>query len=533
MKITIHYVLWLCALASLTGASSAGVIVGTGDQPTSDVLGRTDAMGFEVTDSGAGHTLIVPYYTVQNQQLSVLHLVNTDTANGKVVKLRFRGASNGDSLLSLQVLLAAGDVWTGALAAGADGRAQIITGDLSCTYPRLLPGVSQPFLTERLNPALAAPALAAQTREGSIEAFVTADIPAPASGAPDGTASALYTTILHTNGVPPCADSVLSAALMHDTESESVAASRGFATPTGGVAGTWYILDVVGSTTFSGDATAIRAINSAGKTARGNYLLFPQSADAVPNPERYTADPLLVSAGLASRVKQMDGSTSQATTAPAVVARFHDFPDLSTPYYLPASAVNARTTAGQLTQRLATVDIKNQYAIDFSISAKTDWVLAMPTRRYSVAYDYGSADINLPLLFSVLPTGGIEPQLFGTWNSSAINGVLCYGFQVLLADREGRTTVPTTDLFAKTYRNICGVVGVLSIFDPGNSVLSASITRTNHDWNYVNGWATVFMDGYRNAPVIGSAFMKLTNPNATPGVVGNYGLTFPHMRTAP
>lgn len=115
-------------------------------------MGTTDATTYAIAESGPGHSLVVPYYTAQNGQMTVLHLVNTDVNNGKAVKLRFRGANNGDGLLHMTVLLAPGDVWTGAVTAGANGIAQLTTADATCTSPRLAPGVAQAFITERLNP---------------------------------------------------------------------------------------------------------------------------------------------------------------------------------------------------------------------------------------------------------------------------------------------------------------------------------------------------------------------------------------------
>ncbi|MDB5847472.1 MAG: hypothetical protein JWP29_1224 [Rhodoferax sp.] len=539
MKKFVGNALCLCALSLPfsfhAGSGWAGVIAGTGDQPSNTLLGRTDAVGFSVGESGAGHALVVPYYSVQNGQMSVLHLVNTDIANGKVVKLRWRGASNGDSVFSLQVLLSPGDVWTAAVTAGADGVAQLTTADHSCTYPKLTPGQNEAFLVGRVNP-LPAERVPEKTREGMVEAVVMADIPSPAAGAQG---SALYVTTRQVNGVIACAQDVLGAALLMDTTSESVAAGRGFAAPTGGVAGTWYIIDVPGSTTFSGNATAIRAINSAGKTARGNYLVFPQTDDAVPSPETLTADPVLASAGFASRVKHADGSTAQPTTAPVVVARFHDLPDLSTPYYLPASTVNARAQAGQLTQLLATVNVKNQYAKDPSINAKTDWVVSMPTKRYSVGQDYGSADVSQARVFSVLPTGSGQAQAFHSENSQlAVSGDgVCQRYVLdKRFDREAAAMGPPPVFMGpddSAHPKVCGVLSVVSFEQTGNSALASSLSRVNVSADGMNGWVQLAGPSTDPVPVIGAAFLKLTNPNAQPGVAANYGLVFRHLLTRP
>jgi hypothetical protein len=66
------------------------------------------------------------------------------------------------------------------------------------------------------------------------------------------------------------------------------------------------------------------------------------------------------------------------------------------------------------------------------------------------------------------------------------------------------------------------------------SALSASLTRTSESSPYVAGWNTrSFIEPYQQIPIIGAAFNKLSNPNATPGIAGRYGLTYPHLIEQP
>ncbi|GKS92449.1 surface layer protein NpdA [Acidovorax sp. SUPP2539] len=521
-----------CALLCSAGFASsalAGVIAGTGGTPSSSVMGTTDATTYAIAESGPGHSLVVPYFTAQNGQMTVLHLVNTDLNNGKAVKLRFRGANNGDGLLHMTVLLAPGDVWTGAVTAGANGIAQLTTADATCTSPRLAPGVAQAFVTERLNPLWTANVQANHTREGAIEAIVAADIPAAAVyGTGQQERSALFTAIRPVNGTAPCTDAALNAALLEDTSAEATAASRGLATPTGGVAGTWYIIDVPNSTTFSGAATAIRAVNNAGRNARGNYVLFPPTAQAVTAPERYTADPLLVSAGFATRVKNIDGETSEPTNAAVIQARYYDLPDLSTPYYLPAGERNARRTAGDLSAQLAATEVMNQYATDPSISARTDWVLSMPTKRYSVAYDYSQPPA-VARVYSVVPPSDLGSQYFSGDDTQVKTSPesVCSQWNLTYFDRQTSTKLALSPVVA------CGTVATLGFQEAGRSGVSASITAQPRSDAFVSGWASIATNASDGRPIIGAALLKLTNPNATPGVAGNYGLTMPHMYKAP
>ena len=131
----------------------------------------------EVAESGAGHILLVPYYSAQEGNLSVFHLTNTDTINGKAVKVRFRGASNSDDVLDFQVFMSPGDVWTGIVSQNpATGLANLLTVDNTCTLPAL-PAAGKDFVTDRLTRAdWTAADKAAQTREGYVEILNMADI---------------------------------------------------------------------------------------------------------------------------------------------------------------------------------------------------------------------------------------------------------------------------------------------------------------------------------------------------------------------
>ncbi len=523
------------------GVASANVIVGTGT-PTATTLGTSNATTFSYSVGGTGHQLIVPYFSAQNGNGTIFHVVNTDTVNGKAVKVRFRGASNSDDILDFYVLLSPSDVWTGVVTAGANGYASITTADNSCTYPRIAPGTSQPFVPNRLNPSWSDAVKASNTREGYIEMFVAADIPsatvysATNSGA-GAVNSNLYTAIKHVNGVAPCTLSALNGALLTDKATEAIAAGFGFAAPTGGVAGSWYIINVAQTTTYSGDAVALQATN-AGVNARGNYVVFPQVADAVANAENFTADPLLSGANNAGRTKTAGGVLGTTLATAVIPAAMYDLPDLSTPYLgVPASVANARAAAANLTAQLAVSSITNQYATDASISAKTDWVFSFPTRRYSVAYDYAATGTTARTVYSLVPAAGNQYFHDGNVVADTTAAQLCVnltGGAQSFFDREetGNTTGAVFSPGSVSNTRFCGETSVLSFGDAGNSALSASVARqTVTSGLFTNGYSVLNTTGSNGLglPIIGSAFLKLTNPAATPGVSGTYGITWSHI----
>ena len=65
----------------------------------------------------------------------MFNITNSDTVNGKAVKVRFRGASNSDDVFDFQLYLSPGDVWAANIAKGPNGVAALTTIDKSCTLP--------------------------------------------------------------------------------------------------------------------------------------------------------------------------------------------------------------------------------------------------------------------------------------------------------------------------------------------------------------------------------------------------------------
>lgn len=496
-----------------------------------------------VAESGTGHILVMPYYNAQNGNMSVFHLTNTDTVNGKAVKVRFRGASNSDDVLDFQVFMSPGDVWTAAVAQGADGRAQLVTADTSCTLPKISGPVS--FVTDRLTKkGWTADDKAEQTREGYVEILNMSDIPKD---------STLFKAVKHVNGAgtAPCTSEVLNATLGLDTTTALTGGNyqlpgtfpTGIAgtgddlvPPTGGLTGQWYIQNVAQTTTFSGTAAAITApaAPAAGPATTKNVFSPQKNGKAV----LLTADPLMVTATLD--------------------AQHYDVPDLSTPYE--AATTDAAAQAAALSTALAKTSVMNQYATDAGVFAKTDWVFSMPTRRYSIAANY-SADVSQEVEASGAAATSAVPvaltnkkayrvlngavatadatNIFADQTNTAVNdkGQICVtAGSSTFFDREeryqqdGAVFSPGTP----TKTQLCGEVSVLA-FASDASVLGATVARQNVAAPYTNGWGTVsfatLAKATQKAPVLGASFVKLQNANATPGVSGTYGITWAHSYT--
>lgn len=502
------------------GAASADVIRFTGG---TTVDSTADAI--EVAESGIGNALIVPYFTAQDGNMTVLHVTNTDMKNGKAVKVRFRGAANSDDILDFQLYLSPGDVWTGSVTKSADGVAQLTSTDNSCTIPSLQ-GISAPFVTGRLDQKLEGDALKNGTREGYVEIFNMADIPE------NKDPKSLYTTIKHVNGKAPCDPAFMNAdfgtGLNQNFTKQADAEAFGFTAPTGTLQGNWYIVNVPQTTTYSGSATALKTITAVdGKDAASNFTFFPQALEAVSKTDMVgkTADPLLL-AGI-------------------VEGGFYDLPDLSTPFVAdPTLATAAVAQAAALTDALAVTTVRNQFVLDSAISGKTDWLLSMPSRRYSVAVDYNDGGTGkAKAVFTDLSGATPGKSWFDATNVTVPEGVrqACVASSDLVfVDREERlaNVAGSKPVFSPnkvpgvTTAAICGETYVMSIGAGAQSVLGASVAQQNAALptsmsDVQNGWASLSLKG-NGLPVLGSAFIKGFNPYAAPGVSGNYGISWVH-----
>jgi hypothetical protein len=463
---------------------------------------------------GIGHMLIVPYYTVQAGNATLLNITNSDRVNGKAVKVRFRGASNADDVFNFTLFLAPGDVWAAEISQNpATGLARLSTPDESCTLPT---NVNRDFNTARLNPATN---VANESREGYIDIITMADVV-------PGTALYTATTAVAATGKPPaaCSQGAATPAALQALLTEAGINAAGFGVPTTGLFANWSIFNVPEATSWAGAATAIAAVDSQGIAGAGKVVVFPQAtgtpAGAI---NELTSDPLLRSG--------------------TVAAQRHDLPDLSTPY------VGSSTTTQQaaiLSGALAKTSVRNEYFSDDRVQAQTDWVFSLPTRRYSVALNYGTGLRE----FTELPTAYFNEASTTLMQDGAPNTLkVCVPFPgYIFTDRMGKSRTRDQiidDLWDVPVRQIaiayCGAVVVWSL-QAGDefysSALSAAVTRDNVDSTSIfpaDGWVEVQNPGVNNegVPLIGAAFAKATSTNIGAGVSGNFGLTWPHRFTRP
>jgi hypothetical protein len=523
-------VLALSVAAALTGGLAG---------PASAVL--------NVVDNGIGHMLLVPYFTTQGGNSTLLNLVNTDTVNGKAVKIRFRGGVDSDDIFDFQLFMSPGDMWTANISQTAGGLSTLTTSDKSCTLPA---SVNADFITARLASFTSADGVVhgvnEQTREGYVEIFNMADIPPTLPGTT--TANALFTTIKHVSNVAPCTSTVLlgieaaatagawvasspAAVGVHNTGAYPT--SQQVVIPTGTLMGNWTVINVPSSLAFSGAMPAVVSTGSqtivvySGQTATGVTATASSftaaSGSAFPNVNQ-TADAVLV---------------NQAQTG--VLTAKYDFPDMSTPYETASLSPTAQALA--LSTGLQRAAVINEFITDPTISAATDWVLSIPTRRYHVAgrgANYGAAADNKGWTVGEsvhAVAGGVTAPFVTadvTYSSTGRSSCIATGAAPVFWNREETTSGPSGAVISPgtpTLYTLCGEVNVLAWNNSGatSGALKATLILANSAaTGTTDGWARVVMGAGAGLPVLGSAFTKAYNPAVSAGVAGNFGGSWKH-----
>lgn len=527
---------------ALSVAAALGGLVFAGNASAMGALTAGVATALERNPDGIGHQLIVPYFSAQGDNATLLEITNHDTTNAKLVKVRFRGASNSDDLYDFTLMLSPGDVWTAAVSKDATtGAAKLVSSDKSCLLPAganngvFSTAAGSATANPRIDGTLTGDAFVAQTREGYVEILNMADLP-PTQNAlkADNTtgAGALFTAVKHVSGVAPCTSAVLDNNLGSDAADNTAAAARGMVPPTGLLSADWVIINQANTAAWSGAATALQARNGAGgPNAAGTLVFWPQKfgtpSIAIATA---TADPLL--------------------TSGIISPQWYDLPDLSTPVI--NTDANAATRADATTTQLAIKTLAHQFVTSSSIAAVTDVVFSQPTRRYNVAVNYkaGAAGNNVTTTTGTNASPNYRAgQTFYTTNNTALgtspfNRVVCVNsvnapsIQQLFDREETSPTTGSTSFVispniptAATVLQLCGETSVVSINQGGitnpSSAVSGSIARSDvtFDSAYVDGWATWWLGGANNNaagfPMIANTFIRARN-----GTV-NYGFGWP------
>ncbi|MEM1153885.1 MAG: hypothetical protein AAGI44_07065 [Pseudomonadota bacterium] len=87
-----------------------------------------------IADGNIGDLALIPYYTVNANWVTGVHIINTSDLT-QIVKLRLRRATDSADALDFNLILSPFDEWTGFIDEESDGTIVFNTSDNSCTAP--------------------------------------------------------------------------------------------------------------------------------------------------------------------------------------------------------------------------------------------------------------------------------------------------------------------------------------------------------------------------------------------------------------
>ena len=440
-----------------------------------------------LNSKGLGQALIYPYYTVNKNQDTLVTVVNTSDL-GKAVEVDILEGYNGRFVLFFNLFLSPHDVWTARISqdGSSEGGARIFTTDKSCTYPALLPeGVSlraAAYAGGSTLPADGGPTSITRTREGHVQIVELGEI------MPDSPLSADITHVQGNGpnmGVPACTPAVIAGAGQYLTP------------PRGGLFGTGSIINVGEGTFFAYNADALADFSK--------VVLFNGTASI--------RDPLLLANSLpdGSANATLWGSTGEMMTLN---------------YANGIDAVSAVYTADA---------ISNDYLVDASLGANTDWIVTFPTKRFYTD----------PARLA----GSVLPPFTELFHAPGVSNV-AFGFRAY--DREEGTTIDSCDFGCGTLppKTLPYEVNALTFSDPtaqqASGVLGSALTTRVASYGN-SGWAQLDLNPegeshlltagstssgasvvLKGLPVTGFMVYNVINSNAQPGKLANYSGLFPH-----
>jgi len=436
---------------------------------------------------GIGEVLLYPYYTVNKGQNTLVSVVNTGDV-GQVVRVRFNEAYNGRAVLGFDLFLSPHDVWTAAITQASDaGGAILKSSDRSCTVPAI-PEAGFAFVTAGFDgsvpgePGDDGPHGITRTREGSIEIIAAGDII-------PGSATDIAITHIQTGipgeGTPDGCDAL---------------------TPTGIVA------DIVAPT---------NALIGAGSIVNvGEGTFFGYNADAISD---FTDQALLNNLPAGDGPSLDDANTAFSNGARAQIVTTAG-KSLDIDYESGIDAVSAVLTMDS---------IDNEYVVDASIGAETDWIITFPTKRFYVDKGLYPAGVTAP--FEVPFGEGHSPINFGSAVFDREEFTPPIGscqmpqscpprmdFEVNAIPFRAFYSNPSSPVLGSMMTPIIGL-------EPLGSGWAAIDLAAENSGHVLDRGATSFGSvSLPGLPVVGFMVYNVVNVNAQPGLLANYSGLFGH-----
>lgn len=460
------------------------------------------ASAVNVNNNGLGQVLLYPSYTSRNGFDTYISVVNT-TASVKAVKVRFLEGKNSREVLDFNLYLSPQDVWTGAVVNTAAG-AKLVTADKSCTTP-MIPAAGVDFRNQLFSGAV-------------VEGFTV-----PAGGASDGSTQSLDRTregyfeiiemgvvtstkyaaaVTHTAaGVPANCALLQSAAVSMASGATEGGIPVGVIPPAGGLAGRASLVNVANGTDFGYDATALAAFSDVALWTPPDNIL-----------------PSLQNTNPRTSVVFKNGAAITTTAWP-----------------FGEDAVSAVLMHNSLS---------NEYTVETGLTAATDWVVTMPTKRFYVPVDQPNVIVP-PAVSGFIPAppftktywdGACEPVVIAFWDreEQAVTSGLQFSpapvnaTQSLCWESTIVSFAPASSATASTVLGSTNFVGLPVTFQNGWARLTFATQSLTSAPGQV---APAGVHTYAGLPTIGFMAESFKNNAAQPGVLATYGGNFNHKTT--
>lgn len=509
----------------------------------------TTAQAVNLNPDGLGQVLIYPYFTVNAGNQTLVSVVNT-TNRVKAVKVRFLEGRNSKEVLDFNLYMSPFDTWAGAVfdeGAQGTGPGNLVTGDTSCTVPRLVgnvpfrnyayTGPNQDFPSNNTAPPAAVLGSLERTREGHIE-MIEMGLLQNGTGAAQLAEEATHNQNGQVSGQVP-----LNCTALVNAWNPQVGVWGGLTgnpqtnidTPAGGLFGAGALVD----------------------TADGTMLAY--NAEAIEGFYTNSAAPGALHTNPGSLLPQLTGYNNSGTTATAFIFANNGAAVISETF--PVPPVNNLPDAVSLI--FMHNNIYNEYNTEANIGVSSEWVITYPTKRFyvdrtvspafapftNIFRDNGSAceeidiqyfnreearpsgsdfctlnplDPACAIDFSPLPPpGSIDP---------IVGPVLCEEANVLSFNQSGVAAGNPSRILGGSYsRNL----NLRASTDPGSTA------------TYSSGWLRIGFDDpstlaqehvlttpdssqYFGLPTIGFWAINVVNSSAQPGLLANYSGAFRH-----
>ncbi len=474
------------------------------------------ANAVNLNQDGLGQVLIYPYFTVNGGNQTLLSIVNT-TDRVKAVKVRYLEAWNSREVLDFNLYLSPFDVWTASIfSISDDGPGNLVTRDNSCTVPDI---IGQTALAPPL-PVLGSgdryvpfrnfqytganndegPDSLTRAREGHFEMIEMAEIN-------NDTANDSASAATHTGGIPNNCQQ-LNAAWGQRTPGVPLASEYWVADPNvdtdppaGGLFGSASIINGGEGTQVSFDADAINAF-----------------FETVTHTNPGSTQPSLSNADFDS---DADGFVNSIVFDPATGLA------VSSDWDRGIDAVSAVYMHNE---------IYNEYALDSSLDASTEWVITFPTKNAYV--DEVIVGMNARAPFT---------DIFSEEDAAGDGACEIFDFQIYNREEEqpfiggGGFSPPAPG--GATGGQLCFEVNTVKFDDGlgGGSGIFASLIESTFSGVFENGWVSIDFaaqagrtltdedgDVYSGLPVTGFSAQVLKNNNFGATTIANYAGLFRH-----